>query len=121
MIFPTKDLKDNKKKTAKSSDQVSSKEIETQKAKEESKSKREPKPKREPLVPAGEWVAPEMETVLDAVHERLKLTNGTVTNKWFGKDTKTTLDMNFEESDNNFPKADVNKIIESLPKGKSTR
>ena len=78
----------------------------------------EPKRKREPLVPRGEWVFPEMESVLHAVHERLRMKIGTLTYKYFSDDSSDKKEIPvFEESDNNLPKIDVDKILVRLSNG----
>lgn len=87
----------------------------------ESKPKSEPKPKKEPMVPPGEWVAPEMESALYALHDRLKMEIGTVTNRIFGENVVIPVKKDeipeFEESDNNLPKIDVDKVLVRLSNG----
>ena len=82
--------------------------------------KKEPKPKKEPLMPPGEWVAPEMEIALNAIHDRLKMTIGTNTNRMCGDNVslvEETKIPEFEDSDNNLPKIDVDKVLVRLSNG----
>ena len=61
-----------------------------------------------------------MESTLHAIYDRLRMKVGTVTNKYFGEN-ESPVENNeipeFEESDNNLPKIDVNKVLVRLSNG----